>query len=50
MKTKEKKISLLREIFLKKYCEKMGWNPNELSTMQLLKISSMEEFIKPTNL
>lgn len=33
-----------KELFITKFCKKLGWNPNELSTNQLLVI--IKEFKK----
>lgn len=42
MSNKEK-----REKFLKEFCKKMGWNPNELTTGQMLIISKNSGYSKP---
>lgn len=31
--------NLLKEVFLINYCKQKGWNPNELTTTQLLQIT-----------
>lgn len=40
-------ISMLREKFIASYSKKMGWNPNELSTSQMLEIASQREYKTP---
>ena len=40
-------ITLLREKFINEYSKKKGWNPNELSTTQMLEITSLKEFKSP---
>ena len=48
MKIKDKQeISILKEKFLVEYCKKMGWNHNELSTNQMLLITSQKDYISP---
>lgn len=37
IKTKQE-ISLSKEKFVAEYCKKMGWNPNELTSKQMLSI------------
>lgn len=46
-KSKKEDISILREKFLIKYCKKMNWNHNELSTNQMLHITKQKEYINP---
>lgn len=38
------KNKILKEIFLIKYCKEKGWNPNELTTGQMMKIVSLKEY------
>ncbi len=38
---------LLREKFINEYSKKKGWNPNELSTNQMLEIVSQREYKTP---
>jgi hypothetical protein len=40
-------ISLLREKFINDYSRKKGWNPKELSTTQMLEITTQREFKSP---
>jgi hypothetical protein len=48
MKELEKKqISILREQYVIKYCKNLGWNPNELSTKQMLIVVNQQEYISP---
>lgn len=44
--TKEE-VSLLREKFIHQYSRKKGWNPNELSSKQMLEIISQDMYKKP---
>lgn len=46
-KVNKQEIAFLREEFLKKYCKRMGWNPNELSTDQHLLIIHQDGYINP---
>ena len=49
MKKKEdkEKISILREKFLISYCKERGWNYNELTTGQMLRIVNNTEYKNP---
>jgi len=38
---------LLREKFINEYSKKKGWNPNELSTNQMLEIVGQREYKSP---
>jgi hypothetical protein len=38
---------LLREKFINEYSKKKGWNPNELSTNQMLEIVGQREYRSP---
>jgi hypothetical protein len=38
---------LLREKFINEYSKKKGWNPNELSTNQMLEIIGQREYKTP---
>lgn len=40
-------ITLLREKFINEYSKKKGWNPKELSTTQMLEITTQREFKSP---
>jgi hypothetical protein len=44
--TKEE-IALLREKFIIEYSKKKGWNPKELSTSQMLEITTQKEYKTP---
>jgi hypothetical protein len=44
--TKEETI-LLREKFISEYSKKKGWNPKELSTIQMLEIATQKEYKSP---
>lgn len=46
-KSPKENVSLLREKFLLNYCKKMNWNHNELSTNQMLIITTQKEYISP---
>ena len=46
-KSLKENISLLREKFLLNFCKKMNWNHNELSTSQMLTITTQKEYINP---
>jgi hypothetical protein len=39
--------TLLREKFISEYSRKKGWNPKELSTTQMLEITTQREFKTP---
>lgn len=43
IKTKQE-VSLNRERFVIEYCKKMGWNPNELSSKQMLSILGQSSY------
>jgi hypothetical protein len=38
---------MLREKFLHEYSKNKGWNPNELSTNQMLEIVSQKQYKAP---
>lgn len=40
-------IILLRERFINEYSKKKGWNPNELTTNQMLEITNQRGFKTP---
>jgi hypothetical protein len=40
-------VTLLREKFINEYSKKRGWNPKELTTNQMLEITSQREFKTP---
>jgi hypothetical protein len=40
-------VTLLREKFINEYSRKKGWNPKELTTNQMLEITSQREFKTP---
>jgi hypothetical protein len=40
-------VTLLREKFINEYSKKKGWNPKELTTNQMLEITSQREFKTP---
>jgi hypothetical protein len=40
-------VTLLRERFINEYSRKKGWNPKELTTNQMLEITSQREFKTP---
>ena len=40
-------VTLLREKFINEYSRKKGWNPKELSTSQMLEISTQREYKTP---
>lgn len=37
-----------REKFIRSFCKEKGWNPNELTTNQMLIISSQSKYKKKT--
>ena len=43
----KRKLSVLRERFLVKYCKEKGWNHNELTTGQMLHITTRPEYKNP---
>jgi hypothetical protein len=40
-------LKLLREAFIKNFCKKKGWNPNELTVNQMLIITKQDDYLKP---
>ena len=44
---KKEEIDLLREKFIGEYSKEKGWDPNELSTQQMLEIVSQKEYKTP---
>lgn len=44
---KKEEIDLLREKFIGEYSKEKGWDPNELSTSQMLEIVSQREYRSP---
>lgn len=40
-------LNMLREKFLNEYSKNKGWNPNELSTSQMLEIVSQKQYKNP---
>jgi len=44
---KRNDIFLLREKFINEYSKKKGWNPKELSTSQMLEITTQREYKTP---
>ena len=42
----ESEIKLLREVFIKNFCKERGWNAKELTTGQMLFISTQLEYQK----
>jgi hypothetical protein len=43
----QEEINMLREKFLHEYSKNKGWNPNELSTNQMLEIVSQKQYKSP---
>lgn len=43
----QEEINMLREKFLNEYSKEKGWNPNELSTNQMLEIVSQKQYKTP---
>jgi hypothetical protein len=43
----QEEINMLREKFLHEYSKNKGWNPNELSTNQMLEIVSQKQYKAP---
>jgi DNA-binding NtrC family response regulator len=43
----EKDIKILRENFIQKFCKQKGWNPNELTTNQMLVITQQDRYKNP---
>lgn len=46
-KLTKQEIKLLREKFLTDFCKQKKWNPNELTTGQMLIITKQPEYINP---
>jgi len=40
-------VNLLREKFINEYSKKRGWNPKELTSTQMLEITSQKGFKTP---
>ena len=40
-------VTLLREKFINEYSKMKGWNPKELTTSQMLEITSQKQFKTP---
>jgi hypothetical protein len=43
----QEELNLLREKFINEYSKNKGWNPNELSTNQMLEIVSQKQYKTP---
>lgn len=43
----DEETTFLREKFIVEYSKKKGWNPKELSTQQMLEISTNKEYKNP---
>jgi len=43
----QQEVNLLREKFLNEYSKSKGWNPDELSTIQMLEVSSQKDYKTP---
>lgn len=43
----EEEVTLLREKYIQEYSKSKGWNPKELSTTQMLEISSQRDYKNP---
>jgi hypothetical protein len=43
----QEELNLLREKFIHEYSKSKGWNPNELSTNQMLEIVSQKQYKAP---
>ncbi len=43
----KEEVILLREKFISEYSKKKGWNPKELSTTQMLEITTQKEYKTP---
>jgi hypothetical protein len=43
----QEELNLLREKFIHEYSKGKGWNPNELSTNQMLEIVSQKQYKAP---
>lgn len=44
---KKSELDFLREKFVNEYSKKKGWNPNELTTSQLLEITKQKGYKNP---
>lgn len=44
---KKSELDLLREKFVNEYSKSKGWNPNELTTSQLLEITKQKGYKTP---
>jgi hypothetical protein len=40
-------LKILRELFILKFCKKRGWNPDDLTTGQMLIIVNDPQYKKP---
>lgn len=43
----KEELTLLREKFISEYSKKMGWDPKNLSTTQMLEIATQKEYKTP---
>lgn len=43
----QEETNLLREKFIIEYSKTKGWNPNELSTQQMLEITTQKQYKSP---
>jgi hypothetical protein len=43
----EQEVTMLREKFISEYSRKQGWNSKELTTHQMLEISTHKEYQNP---
>ena len=43
-------VTLLREKFINEYSKKKGWNPKELTTNQMLEITSQKQILQSNRL
>ena len=43
----KEQTTLLREKFISEYSKKKGWNPKNLSTVQMLEITTQKEYKSP---
>lgn len=43
----KEETTLLREKFIGEYSKKKGWDPNSLSTIQMLEIATQKEYKTP---
>lgn len=46
-KLTKNEIKILRERFLVKFCKEKKWNPNELTTGQMLIITKQSDYVNP---